>query len=376
MRTIINTVGDLIGALVSHQTFLVVVTMAVIASVVGVIAVIVYQRMKLYALGLIEYSRSFSTDGIFSGESFTLTETVRNRTLFPLFFVEVDFFVPSGLTVDGVKCSEYTKSTSIFHIPPFSTVKKIHTVTSDRRDHYILHNAAVTYLKNEFVFDVPIDVYVYPQRYHNGAELSDDVRVAGEAISKKKYIEDPFFFAGIRQYNRGDSMRQVNFKASVRSFSGGSRQLMCNYYDSSRSFDTMIYLDLTDYSNSDDFEHYSASLEDGLRSVCYLFSQAEENGGRVGFAANCASENSRYIKINCDSGIGHSKAVLECLASITPYARRNYSIHALMSEAAELPPTTDIYYVTSYINDKNAELIRSLQRMGKSVRTVRLGGTE
>lgn len=364
------------SAILSNRIFLICLTVFIIAVILAALAVILYQRLKLRALGMIEYTRSFSTDGVFAGESFTLTENIRNRTVFPLFFVEMDFFVPSGLTVDGVKCSEYTKSTSIFHIPPFSTVKRIHTVTSDKRDHYILHNAGVTYLKNEFVFDVPIEVYVYPSRYHSGADMSEDVRLAGEALARRKYIEDPFFFAGIRQYNRGDSMRQINFKASVRSFSGGARQLMCNSYDSSRSFDTMIYLDLTDYEKADDFESYSNMLEDGLRCACYLFSQAEINGGRVGFATNCSAENSRYVKIDCDRGIGHSKAVLECLASITPYARRSYSIHALMSEAVELPPTTEIYFVTPHINDKNAELIRSLERMGRSVRTVRLEGVQ
>ena len=376
MKGIIDLFGKAVGALLANRYFLIGLTVIIITTVLAAVLVVIYQRLKLRALGKIEYTRSFSTDGVFSGESFTMTEIIRNRTAFPLFFVEMDFFVPSGLTVDGVECSEYTKSTSIFHIPPFSAVKKTHSVTSNKRDHYILHNAGVTYLKNEFVFDVPIEVYVYPERYHGGADMSDDVRLAGEAIAKRKYIEDPFFFSGIREYNRGDSMKQINFKASVRSFSGGARQLMCNSYDSSRSFDTMIYLDLTDYSNADDFESYSAILEDGLRCACYLFSQAEINGGRVGFAANCTSEHSGYVKIDCDHGIGHSKAMLECLASITPYARRNYSIHALMSEAKELPPTTEIYYVTQFVNEKNAELIRSLERMGKTVRTVRLEGRE
>ena len=347
-------------------------TILTVTLILAVVAFIIYRRSKLYALGMIEYSRSFSTDGVFAGESFTLTETLRNRTIIPLFFVEMDFFVPSGLTVDGVQCSEYTKSTSIFHIPPYSTVKKTHTVTSTRRDRYILQNAGITYLKNEFLFDLPIEVYVYPSRYHSGEDMSDDVRLAGDAIARRKYIEDPFFFAGVRRYGAGDGMRQVNFKASVRSFSGGVRQLMCNSFDSSRSFDTMIYLDLTDYSSADDFEHYSNMLEDGLRCACYLFSEADSNGGRVGFAANCTAENSRFVSLPVDSGIGHAKSMLRLMAEITPYARRDYSINALMKGALELPPSTDIYLITSFVNDKNAELIRELTRLGRSVHVVRL----
>ncbi len=375
MKSSLVLFSDGVRELLSSQVVTGIVVALIVTTVLVTLAVIAYRKTKLSALGMLEYSRSFSTDGVFSGESFTLTEVVRNRTIFPLFFVEMDFFVPSGLTVDGVRCSEYTKSTSIFHIPPYSTVQKIHTVTSQKRDHYVLHNAAVTYRKNEFVFDVPIDVYVYPDRRF-GVDMSEEVRIAGETVAKRKYIEDPFFFEGVRRYNRGDSMRQINFKASVRSFSGGVRQLMSNSFDTSRSFDLMIYLDLTDYSNADDFEHYSITLENSLRCACYLFSQAEMNGGKVGFAANCAGETGRYVHIPCGTGNGHAKAILECFSSITPYARRDYSIHALMSGAFELPLSTDIYYVTSFVTDKNAELIRSLERMGRYVRVIRLEGEE
>lgn len=345
----------------------------VLATVLGIcLLIVLYRRLKLGALSRMEYSRYFSTDGVFAGEEFTLTEVVHNPTLFPLFFVEMDFFAPSGLTVDGVKCSEYTKSTSIFHIPPYSTVQKVHVVESRKRDHYKLHNASVIYRKNEFIYDVPIDVYVYPDKYYADVDLSNDVKISGDAIAKRKYVEDPFFFSGIRRYMPGDPMKQVNFKASVRAFSGGQRQLMCNFYESSRNFDTMIYLDLAEYTTSGSFEKFSEMLEDGLRCACYLFCQAQIFGGRVGFAANCATETGKFINIPCESGNLHTKKILECFSLISPYARREYSMNSLLREAVTLPPSTDIYYITTFVDSKNAELIRALERAGRSVSVIRL----
>lgn len=343
--------------------------------ILAFLAVWAYRRLKLWALSKIEYSRSFSTDGIFSGESFTMTEILRNPTLFPLFFVEMEFFVPSGLTVDGIRCSEYTKSASIFHIPPCSTVQKVHKVSSSQRDHYVLQNAAVIYRKNEFIFELPIDIYVYPERYSAVSDLSEDIKLAGDAISNKKYVEDPYCFSGIRNYCAGDPIKQINYKASVRSFSGGVRQLMSNYYDSSRSFDTMIYLDLTDYSALDSFEECRAILENGLRCACHLFCEAERSGGRVGFAANCSTEEGRFVDIPCRTGQLHAKSVLECFASLSPYARTDYSIHSLLQKAVRLPEDTDVYFITTRMTDKNAELINLLRRMGRSVSVVRLEGS-
>lgn len=370
MLEFLSNLGDTVRRVMSKPWFW--ITIAVI--VCAYLLLMIYRRLKLRALGRIEYTRYFSTDGLFAGESFTMTEVLHNPTLFPLFFVEMDFFVPSGLTVDGVKCSEFTKSTSIFHIPPCSTVQKIHEVTSNKRDHYKLHNASLTYLKNEFVFDVPIDVYVYPDKYFADVDTSRDIKVAGDAIANRKYVEDPFFFSGIRRYVPGDSMRQVNFKASVRAYSGGARQLMCNFYESSRNYDTMIYLDLTDYTNTENFEKYSAILENGLRCACHLFCLAETSGGRVGFAANCATDQSRFVSIPCGTGNLHTKKILECFAQISPYARRDYSMNSLLREAVELPPETDIYYITPYVDEKNAGLIHALERAGRSVSVVNLAG--
>lgn len=363
-----DKLGDLAYIVLSSTWFWVIA--AIIAVVVAL--VLIYRKLKLWALSQIEYSRYFSTDGVFAGESFTMTEVLRNPTLFPLFFVEMEFFVPSGLTVDGVACSEYTKSASIFHIPPCSTVQKDHTVTSKKRDHYKLQNAGVEYRKNEFIFEVPIDVYVYPDKYYADVDLSEEMKLAGESVANKKYVEDPFFFSGIRRYIPGDPMRQINYKASVRSFSGGQRQLMCNFYESSRSYDTMIYLDLTDYDAGDAFDECNSILEKGLRCACHLFCLSQMNGGKVGFVCNCDTDLGRYINIPCGTGHLHAKKILECFSVISPYARNDYSIHSLFAEAVKLPESTDIYFITSRVTDKNATLIHGLRRMGRSVSVVGL----
>lgn len=368
LKLIINFFGNIIAFIIGSAIFWIILAIAALA----VVTVMIYRRLKLWALSQIEYSRSFSTDGAFAGESFTMTEVLRNPTIFPLFFVEMEFFVPSGLTVDGVKCSEYTKSASIFHIPPYSTVQKEHSVTSRKRDHYKLQNASVEYRKNEFVFEVPIDVYVYPDKYYADVDLSEDVKLAGETVANRKYVEDPFFFSGIRRYTSGDSMRQINYKASVRSFSGGQRQLMCNFYESSRCYDTMIYLDLTDYAAENAFEECESILEKGLRCACHLFCQAESNGGRVGFVANCETDMGKYVNIPMGTGHAHAKKILECFSVISSYARNDYSIHSLLRDAIKLPDETDIYFITSFVTDKNAELIRGLRRMGRSVSVIGL----
>ena len=341
-----------------------------IALVLGFLA-LGYTRLKLSALGNLTYERSFSTDGIFVGDTLEMTEIICNPGWFPLLNVKMDFFMPSGLTVDGIVCKEYRKLTSVFYIPPYATVKKTHVVQADRRDHYRLQNAVVIYRKHEFLFTSDLDFYAYPDLSDVDARLSPDLYHAGNAISDQKYIEDPFFIAGIRPYMAGDPMRSINFKASVRSFSGGARQLMCNHYDSSRNYDSMIVLDLASYPDTGiDGEE---QVETGLQYACYLLCQALKNSGRVGFASNCAVGSANYIHIPCSSGEYHTKHILERFAEISRFGAHNYSVvNVLGNILPELPVGTDLYLVTPFVDEKTSDLLRYATHMGQSVRVIPL----
>lgn len=367
MEAFLLRLADLISRLLTSPVFWI---LLLLAAIFGFLAW-VYIRLKLGALEEMTYERVFSTDGIFVGDSLEMTETVCNPTWFPLFGVRIEFFMPSGLTIDGIVCKEYQKLTSVFYIPPFASVKKTHTVEANRRDHYRLQNATVKYHKNEFLFTTALDFYAYPDLSDADVGLSPDLYHAGNAVSDQKYIEDPFFIAGIRPYMAGDPMRSINFKASVRSFSGGTRQLMCNSYDSSRNYDSMILLDLASYPDASiDGEE---QVETGLRYACYLFCQALQNGGRVGFSTNCAVGSANYIHIPCSSGEHHTKTILERFAEISCYAPHNYSVVNMLGNILpELPLGTDLYLVTPFVDQKTADMIRYAERAGRNIRVIPL----
>ena len=332
-----------------------------------------YRRAKLRALDQVVYSRHVSTDGIFVEETLELIETIRNPSWFPLFRVRVEFFVPGGLTVDGIECKNHTKVTSVFHIPPYATVQKTHTVKADKREHYRLFTSFIRYRTTEYTFDAPIDFYAYPNQYDADASFAPDIYRSGDAIASRKYIEDPFFLSGIRAYRPGDPMRTINFKASARGFSGGVRQLMSNDYDSSRNYNSMIVLDLTSYSDA--LMDAEKQIEIGLRYACYLFCEALRNGGNVGFATNCAVDSSRYIHVPCNSGTMHTKLILEQFAEISTNAKRDYSIGVILQTIVpDLPRGTDVYVITPFVDDKTAGLLHSLRHTGRTVEVILLSG--
>ena len=335
------------------------------------ITVFIYRRLKLKALGRVIYSREFSTDGVFVGETLELIETIQNPGWFPLLSIKVEFFMPSGVTVGEISCREYTKLISIFTIPPFSTVKKVHIVRADRRDRYKLFSSTIKYRSFEYTFESEIEFFAYPDKYDADASFFSEINLAGNAVLSRKYVEDPFFVSGIRAYRIGDPLRSINFKASARFFSGGSRCLMCNDYDTSRDYDSMIFLDLFSYPEVS--MEAEDQIEQGLRYACYLFCEAIKRDAMVGFSVNCSLGSSRYIYIPCGNGELHIKNVLERFAELSQYARRNYSMSAIIkSVAPDLPQNTDIYLITPYVDTNMADTLNELQRLGKNVKVINL----
>lgn len=369
MKFLISVFSFIVGV-VSSGWFLILVLIAA-----AVFLLVTWcRKSKIGAMGKLEYTRSFSFEGVFAGESFEFTEELRNPTLFPLFSVRMDFYVPAGFVIDGLSCKEYTKVTSVFHIPPFATVTKTHTVRAEKRGHYRMETASVTYRKNEFQFSAPFDIYVYPNRSGVKADVPPDLYHAGNIVSSQKYIEDPFFLSGIRPYRLGDPMRAINFKASVRSFSGGMRALMSNSYDSSRNFNSMVFLDLFDYAGGSTSEVQRELLETGLGYSCYLLFEAVKHGSSFGFASNCALGSDAYVHIPCGAGAAHTKSVLQSFAEVNGYARRDYSMSSLLARcAADLSGATDIYLIAPYVDSKTAQTLRRLESMGRNVSVIALG---
>ncbi len=350
-------------------TFLVVFAAAVLA----VLVVIGYRKAKTAALSSLEYNREFTSDGIFVGETLELIETVCNPGWLPLFSVKMEFYVPAGITVDGFECREYTKLTSIFNLPPFSTVQKKHTVRADKRGRFSLTDASFTYRKNNYVFDIPLRFYGYPDYFKAVADMPDYICQTGTTVASRKYIEDPFFLSGLREYRFGDPMKSINFKASSKYFSGGIRKMMCNSYDSSRNYDTMIFLDLNTYAEVQ--FHGGDLLETGLKYACFLFCETLKNGGRVGFSSNSADGSQKFFFLPCESGEVHTKRILERFAVLDSYAKRDYSMAALLRlYAPNLRTETDIYLITPYVDENTAETLSLLESAGRNVNVITLSG--
>ena len=83
--------------------------------------------LRALAIAKISYTREFSENAVFAGDSVYMTETVYNRTLMPLFFVDIEGYLYNGLAIDGVKPrgGDMQHFVSRVHLLPFMQIKVI-----------------------------------------------------------------------------------------------------------------------------------------------------------------------------------------------------------------------------------------------------------
>lgn len=379
MDAFVTKLADLVFRII----FSYITAILLLAAIVVFLLWRLYLRLRSRALEQVEYERFFSADGVFCGTELCMTEVLRNPTWFPLFFVEVSFFAPDGLCFDGVERQGYQRLRSVFQLMPHSGAVREHSVRALRRDRYRMEAAQIVWRDNAYEFDVPLQLSVYPAQFEAPLDILPDSHRLGDRLAANRFIEDPYFTSGIREYRRGDPMRNIDFKASARTMSRGRRQLMSRDCDSSRNFDAMVLLDLTPYPEvCSTLAHNRALTENGLRLACYLLRETVRNGGRFGLAANIESlqysVNRPFILIPCDTGMPHMKHVLETFAAIPIYrTARDYSFSALIRDFRNMiPRDMDVYLLTAGAEGGHGPLIREMERAGNTVTIVRIPVTE
>ena len=142
-------------------------------------------------------------------------------------------------------------------------------------------------LSGEMYHTIPCGTYLYVYPKKMAGERGELLfrRISGVYESRKKLLEDPFLFRGIREYTPEDPMNRINWKASARSGS-----LMVNQHNSAVSGNVCILLDVEDET----VWKYEEIHEEGIRLAAAVaesflsrgmrwdLSPTEETVGKVG----------------------------------------------------------------------------------------------
>jgi uncharacterized protein (DUF58 family) len=298
-----------------------------------------------------------------------MSEELTNRKLLPLPWVTAEFQLGRGLVFSAgtnSQVSDYYYQNDVFSISMYQRITRTQEFLCDRRGYYriksmdlISSNMLVT---DKLVHHIPCgaELVVYP-RLIDPVGLDFLFRNLYGDIEVRRFTNpDPFAFRGLREYQRGDDFRNINFKATAK-----SGQMMVNVNSATASQELMILLNLEEYSawsNEDVFE-------DAIRIAASAAGHFADQGLAVGLSSNGLDAATGIpVGVLPGSGEAHFTTMLEQLGRIDLKQKDIRPFSETMSSLKELEPV--YLLISSYDRDDIVDAYRDMREQGMTVRWV------
>lgn len=396
-RWYVSGAALVLAGILLHQPLLV---------ILGILVLLILSITDLwarYCLLNLEYSRQISEQRVIFGEEITLSLTIENAKILPLPWLEIEETVPRMLPIEDQELRNSTQSNAailecLFSPNWYERVTRRYTVQCMTRG---VHTFGPTTLRSGDVFgfisrETTLDTYQFLLVYPLIVPLTSFGLPArhpfGDRRAPRRLLEDPSRVVGIRDYQYGDSLRRVHWKATAR-----TTQLQSKVYEATTTYTLAIFLNLefrpdTHYGIHPELQELSitaaASVTDwaiensyavGLYANTMMFipddnlSFAHIQGGTQDVHEAVAEQlRKRRIRLPISSNIDQRKRIMEALARVQGYFGSNIE-ELLQSERYRLPAGTTIVLITSTLSEHLADQLVHLRQSGHSVAILFVG---
>ena len=193
-----------------------------IAFLIFQVQTIVYRR---YWNQDLKASMSFEREILYEGQKNKLIEVIENRKRLPLPMLQVKFSITRTFLFEqqtGSKVTDKYYRSEFFTVMPWQKITRTYPIVCSKRGYYTTENIDLicpSFFLTEKMIETksdPVSVCVLPGRIRH-KEVPDTVNtLLGETEKNLRINEDPFTFAGIRDYQPYDNIRSINWKATAR----------------------------------------------------------------------------------------------------------------------------------------------------------------
>lgn len=247
--------------------------MTALLTVLAILAILLFAERILYdrfwAKGL-NCEIRFQSDCAAEGETATLQEVITNRKLLPLPVVEIDFHMDRRLhftDAENTALSDRSYRRDVFALALNQRITRTLELRCAGRGYFEITEAGMMahdlFLRKKYVGSTPqsTSFYVLPRPVPTELINIPFSRVMGTVLARKKVYDDPFEFAGLREYSRSDPMKYINWKATAR-----AGKMLTNLHESTLSQRVILLLDL----DGENLNHADRLSEAAIRIACSL----------------------------------------------------------------------------------------------------------
>ncbi len=272
------------------------------------------------SLARVSCRRQLSERRVFPGEKINVKLQVANRKLLPLPWIQVDDEIPQALggasTLSGEKPGSVLIRRSAAMLW-YSSVKWKYELPCLKRGYYplgptVISSGDIFGLYSRSLRTAMEDhVIVYPKIFPVGRLPIPSQQPLGESRSEYRVFQDPTRPIGVRDYQHGDSLRHVHWKASAR-----LQSLQVKVFEPTTTFKVALFLSIDSFMGNGAVNE--AEFELGISVAASLAYHVIEQGSPAGVFVNTRRVDSGQAVSLAPSGSRDQlTSILEALAKVT-----------------------------------------------------------
>lgn len=352
--------------------------MEFIALLVLILGVVLLQNhvFKKYTFKNLEYRCYFNTDEAQEGNEVQLVEEIINRKWLPVPWLKSELTVSKWLELAGAQSIITDKSRfvpSFFMVKGYQKVSRVWKVNCLKRGEYPVQKVILvsTDLLGNVSLSQPVpadtSVLVLPKPAELEMALIRPNDLYGDTVVKRHLLQDPFWIAGVREYQPGDPMNRIHWPATAR-----EQKIMVHNNESSSQQNLTVILNMQsrEYENGDVV--FTGLMENAIRVTAALFERTLEEHLPFRFLSNAGVGRARTTVATQESwGEEYVRELMRLLARLELYSSIDF--YDYLNEIYMQAVSTDIILVTSYLGEPIFEFARRKRNMGIAVRIFFLG---
>ncbi|OGN88716.1 MAG: hypothetical protein A2158_00025 [Chloroflexi bacterium RBG_13_46_14] len=349
-----------------------------------------------YCLSRIEFRRKLSSERAFFGDNIYLEISVANRKPLPLPWFQIEEEVPADITVitensprsenegntgireDFMTYGWYNRDnrTNISHnisLGWYNRITRRYPIHCDRRglfafgptrirsgDLFGIFSRESHIMKQHYLIVypkmVPLEQLGIPSR-----QLFGDIR------TRSHIFEDPVLTMGIRDYQFGDSLKRVHWKATAR-----TGKLQTKVFELTTTTDIALFLDVRT-TNLTVFGVIPELLELAVVTAASITNHTITAGYRTGLYVN---QKKRFpdepMRMPPGQHSDQMMHILDALAQVTAFEAMPIS-RLIQNESRNLSWGSTIMVLSAYVTDELLSTLYNMKRSGRRVVLVTIG---
>lgn len=329
----------------------------------------------------VTYQRELPYNRVFIGDEIPMSIVIVNKKPVPLSRLSVDDEIPDSLVISdaNIVVSANPQSTTLRHSTSMSWYERMrweYVIKCTQRGFYRLGPAKISsgdlfgfFTSEKTVVDQDY-VLVYPNVLTLPEMGIPSMRPLGESSGGIRIFEDPSRSSGIRDYQQGDPLKIVDWKATAK-----AQHLQVRTFEPSSSM-TVIMLVVIE-TTARYWEGYSPiNLERIITAAASFASYATEKQYTLGLFSNGTPILAdRPMKVPPTRSPEQLTAILEALATIRPLAMG--SMAAQLSEnSRRFPIGSTLVVVAAFVMPELVEELDDLKKHGHRLVMVYVGDEE